>query len=205
MGWPGSKELDSTNFQTLKAWDEALTLFRTLDTQLGRVEYPRAYMWLREIIDTRQFQPRISHVAPVSILGYEDAIGLHFDAVWVLGASSTVLPARVEPSPFLPLELQVAAGIPGASSEGALAQAEKVVAALLSTSADVTVSCPSHNDKGASVSCSELFGSWPAAAPSVHTHGLFVDQLLGILDRSQVVPETVAPYPLMSSPGSKAG
>ncbi|MDE5220144.1 hypothetical protein PYX07_18210 [Pseudomonas aeruginosa] len=85
MGWPGSKELDSTNFQTLKAWDEALTLFRTLDTQLGRVEYPRAYMWLREIIDTRQFQPRISHVAPVSILGYEDAIGLHFDAVWVLG------------------------------------------------------------------------------------------------------------------------
>lgn len=99
MGWPGSKELDSTNFQTLKAWDEALTLFRTLDTQLGRVEYPRAYMWLREIIDTRQFQPRISHVAPVSILGYEDAIGLHFDAVWVLGASSTVLPARVEPSP----------------------------------------------------------------------------------------------------------
>lgn len=72
MGWPGSKELDSANYQTLKAWDEALTLFRTLDTQLGRVEYPRAYMWLREIIDTRQFQPRISHVAPVSILGYED-------------------------------------------------------------------------------------------------------------------------------------
>ncbi|MBM7166343.1 PD-(D/E)XK nuclease family protein [Pseudomonas aeruginosa] len=193
MGWPGGKELDSANFQTMKAWDEALTLFRTLDTQLGRVEYPRAYMWLREIIDTRQFQPRISHVAPVSILGYEDAIGLHFDAVWVLGASSTVLPARVEPSPFLPLELQVAAGIPGASSEGALARAEKVVAALLSTSADVTVSCPGHNDKGASVSCSELFGSWPAAAPSVHSHGLFVDQLLGILDRSQVVPETVAP------------
>lgn len=71
--------------------------------------------------------------------------------------------------------------------------------------ADVTVSCPGLATKAPPVSCSELFGSWPAAAPSVHSHGLFVDQLLGILDRSQVVPETVAPYPRMSSPGSKAG
>lgn len=65
---------------------------------------------------------------PGLILGYEDAIG--FDAVWVLGASGTVVPPEWN-FPFLPLELQVAAGIPGASSEGALARAEKVVAGLL--------------------------------------------------------------------------
>ncbi|HHH9441271.1 TPA: PD-(D/E)XK nuclease family protein [Pseudomonas aeruginosa] len=193
MGWPGSKELDSANFQTLKAWDEALALFRTLDTQLGRVEYARGYMWLREIVDTRQFQPRISHVAPVSILGYEDAIGLQFDAVWIIGASSTVLPARVDPSPFLPVDLQIAAGIPEASSEGTLEHASKVVAALLSVSPDVTVSCPAHNDKGAAVSPSELMGAWPAATPTVQSQGVFVDQLLGYLDRSQVVPECVGP------------
>lgn len=192
MGWPGSKEMDSANYQTLKAWDEALALFRTLDAQLGRVEYARGFMWLREVLDTLQFQPRISHVAPVSILGYEDAIGLNFDAVWVIGASTTVLPARVEPSPFIPLELQIEAGVPDASSEGALARAEKVVAALLSTSSEVTVSCPAHNDKGAAVSCSELFGAWPAAAPLVQSHGMFVDHLLGALDRSQVVEESVS-------------
>ncbi|MBF3053081.1 hypothetical protein HKW90_01495 [Pseudomonas aeruginosa] len=193
MGWPGTKELDSANFQTLKAWDEALALFRTLDTQLGRVEYTRAFMWLREVVDTRQFQPRISHVAPVSILGYEDAIGLQFDSVWIIGASSTVLPARIDPSPFLPLDLQISSGIPAASSEGALEYASKVVAALLSISPDVTVSCPAHNDKGAAVSPSELFGAWPSATPSVQSHGVFVDQLLGHLDRSLVVPETVGP------------
>src|SRR5690606_6924141 len=137
-------ELDSANFQTLKAWDEALTLFRTLDAQLGEVPYARAFMWLRELIDTRQFQPRISHIAPVSILGYEDAIGLHFDAVWILGAANSVLPARMEPSPFIPTDLQVSARILEASSEGSLEHGKAVVGSLLSVSERVTVSCACH-------------------------------------------------------------
>ncbi|MDF9779223.1 PD-(D/E)XK nuclease family protein [Pseudomonas baetica] len=191
MGWPGQRELDSAAFQTLKAWEEALALFRTLDGQLGTVAYARAFMWLREIVDTRQFQPRIAHVAPVSILGYEDAIGLSFDAVWVLGAANTVLPERAEPSPFIPTELQIAAGIAEASSEATLIRAQKVVAALLSTSESVTVSCASHNEKGAPLGASELFGSWPATSPKIESKGLFIDQMLGTLNRTVFDPETV--------------
>lgn len=193
MGWPGQSELDSANFQTLNAWAEALALFRTLDAQLGTVQYERAFMWLREIVDTRQFQPRISHVAPISILSYEDAIGLNFDAVWVLGASNTVLPGRAEPSPFIPTELQIDAGIHDASSEGMLSYAQSVVGALLSTSADVTVSCPSHNEKGAAIGPSELFGSWSAVAPTLETKGVFLDDLMGQLDREMYDTETVPP------------
>lgn len=184
MGWPGQSELDSANFQTLNAWAEALGMFRTLDAQLGTVQYERAFMWLREVVDTRQFQPRISHLAPVSILGYEDAIGLNFDALWVVGASNNVLPGRAEPSPFIPTDLQIDAGIPDASSEGMLAYAQSVVGALLSSSADVSVSCPSHNDKGASIGASELFGSWPSTAPTLETKGDFLDDLMGQLDRN---------------------
>lgn len=196
MGWPGQRDLDSAAFQTLKAWDEALTMFRTLDGQLGSVQYARAFMWLREVVDTRQFQPRISHVAPVSILGYEDAIGLSFDAVWIIGATNTVLPGRAEPSPFIPTELQIAAGISEASSEASLLRAEKVVASLLSISDSVTVSCASHNDKGAPIGASELFGSWPAMTPKIESKGLFIDELLGTLNRSvfdvEVVPAVSA-------------
>lgn len=184
IGWPGQSELDSANFQTLNAWAEALAMFRTLDAQLGTVQYERAFMWLREVVDTRQFQPRISHLAPVSILGYEDAIGLNFDALWVVGASNNVLPGRAEPSPFIPTDLQIDAGVPDASSEGMLAYAQSVVGALLSSSADVTVSCPSHNEKGASIGASELFGSWPATAPTIETKGDFLDDLMGQLDRN---------------------
>lgn len=193
MGWPGHRELDSAAFQTLKAWDEALTLFRTLDGQLGTVPYARAFMWLREVVDTRQFQPRIAHVAPVSILSYEDAVGLSFDAVWIIGAANTVLPERAAPSPFIPTELQVDAGIAEASGEAALQRAQKLVGALLSISETVTVSCASHNEKGAPVGASELFGSWPDMTQRIESKGVFIDELLGKLDRSvfdvEVVPE----------------
>lgn len=191
MGWPGQREMDSASFQTMKAWDEALNLFRTLDAQLGTVPYQRAFMWLREIVDTRQFQPRISHVAPVSILGYEDAIGLHFDAVWIVGAANSVLPARMEPSPFMPADLQVSAGIREASSDGTLEHAQAVVTALLSISAEITVSCASHNEKGAASGASELFGRWPATADRIASKGDFLDQLLGGLDRAVFAEETV--------------
>nr|WP_193069066.1 PD-(D/E)XK nuclease family protein [Pseudomonas fluorescens] len=191
MGWPGQSELDSANFQTLNAWAEALAMFRTLDAQLGTVQYERAFMWLREVVDTRQFQPRISHLAPVSILGYEDAIGLNFDALWIVGASNNVLPGRAEPSPFIPTDLQIDAGISDASSEGMLAYAQSVVSALLSSSADVTVSCPSHNEKGAAIGASELFGAWPATAPTLETKGDFLDDLMGKLDRNNYEQEEV--------------
>ncbi|MBA1306708.1 PD-(D/E)XK nuclease family protein [Stutzerimonas stutzeri] len=193
MGWPGEHELDSANFQTMKAWDEALALFRTLDAQLGAVPYARAFMWLREIVDTRQFQPRISHIAPVSILGYEDAIGLHFDAVWILGAANSVLPARMEPSPFIPADLQVSAGILEASSEGSLEHAKAVVASLLSISDQVTVSCACHNEKGAPMGASELFGAWPEMADRLVSKGDFLDQQFGRLDRAAFAVETVPP------------
>lgn len=193
MGWPGHRELDSATFQTLKAWDEALALFRTLDAQLGTVPYERGYSWLREIIDTRQFQPRISHVAPVSILGYEDAIGLNFDCAWIIGAANTVLPERVDPSPFIPTELQSDAGIVEASGDASLEHAQNVVAALLSISENITVSCPSHNEKGSAVGPSELFGCWPAVGEKITSKGDFIDQMMGQLDRTKFEIETVPP------------
>lgn len=205
IGWPGQSELDSANFQTLNAWAEALALFRTLDAQLGTVQYERAFMWLREIVDTRQFQPRISHLAPVSILGYEDAIGLSFDALWIIGASNTVLPGRAEPSPFIPTDLQINAGIAEASSEGMLTYAQSVVGALLSTSEDVTVSCPSHNEKGASIGASELFGSWPVVAPTLETKGDFLDDLMGKLDRTVFHIETIPPVTPLELTDLKGG
>jgi probable DNA repair protein len=193
MGWPETRELSSANFQTLNAWAEALALFRTLDYQLGPCDYERAYSWLREVVETRQFQPRISHVAPVSILGYEEAIGLTFDNVWVLGASSSVLPLPAEPNPFLPLDLQVAAGIPEASSELSLVKAQKLVGALLGTSQEVIVSCPSHDAKGSALSASELFGSWPSLDSVTGDRGAFVNAQINKLDRSQYAEETVPP------------
>lgn len=193
IGWPGRSDLDSASFQALKSWDEALTTFRTLDQQLGRVGYQAGYMWFREIVDTRQFQPRINHVAPVSILGYEDAIGLSFDEVWVVGATNMVLPLPAEPSPFLPLEMQVNAGIPSASSDLALAHATKVLEGLHALSNKITISCPSHSEKGSAIGASELIGAWPVCIEESTDRGQFIESMAGHLNREVYTQELVPP------------
>lgn len=191
MGWPEAEALSSANFQTLEAWEEALKVFRSLDYQLGPCAYERAFMWLREIIDTRQFQPRLSHVAPVAIMTYSDAVGLSFDHVWMLGASNKTLPLPADPNPFLPIELLADAGVPEATGEGQLAKAQRVVQALMGTSTDITVSCFEHDDRGSNVGASELFGPWPVATRCNAVWSGFSGNEVGSLNREDYEQETV--------------
>lgn len=191
MGWPEAETLSSANYQTLEAWEEALKVFRSLDYQLGHCTYQRAYMWMREIVDTLQFQPRLSHVAPVAIMTYADAVGLSFDHVWMLGATSKVLPLPADPNPFLPLELLTAAGVPEATGEGQLEKAQRVVQALMTTSNDITVSCFEHDDRGSNVGPSVLFGEWPAPQRSNVAWGGFVGNEVGSLNRDDYQEEAI--------------
>lgn len=191
MGWPCAETLSSANYQTLDAWEEALKVFRSLDYQLGPCSYERAFMWAREIVDTKLFQPRLSHVAPVAIMSYQDAVGLHFDHVWVIGASNKVLPMAADPNPFLPIELLADAGVPEATGEGQLAKAQRLVEALLATSDNIVVSSHEHDDRGSSQGASELFGVWPAAERSKSEWLGFKGNMVGTLNRDLYYPETI--------------
>lgn len=191
MGWPEAETLSSANYQTLDAWEEALKVFRSLDYQLGPCPYERAYMWLREIVDTRQFQPRLSHVAPVAIMTYADAVGLNFDHVWMLGATNKTLPLPADPNPFLPVDLLADAGVPEATSEGQLAKAQRVIQALMTISSDITVSSFEHDDRGSSIGASELFGSWPSATRCLAVLSGFKGNEVGQLDRKVFTEEIV--------------
>lgn len=196
MGWPGLRELDSANFQTLKAWDKALVMFRTLDAQMGVINYKRAHAWLREIVDTTQFQPRIAHQAPVAIMSYEEAIGLRWEKVWVIGASSMAIPLPVAPSPFIPTSLQEQAGCPESTPELSLERGKLVADALLRLAPEVVVSCPETGEKGVSIGQCELFGSWPPALDLESGRGSFIDRLVGFLDRKCFETEVVPPVSL---------
>lgn len=193
MGWPESETLSSANYQTLDAWEDALKVFRSLDYQLGPCQYERAFMWLREIVDVKQFQPRLSHVAPVAIMTYADAVGLAFDHVWMLGATNKNLPLPADPNPFLPVDLLADAGVPEATSEGQLVKAQRVVQALMTTSSDITVSSFEHDDRGSSIGPSELFGAWPAPARCSVVWAGFKGNEVGQLDRSAFVEESIPP------------
>lgn len=191
MGWPEAETLSSANYQTLEAWEKALKVFRSLDYQLGPCVYERAYMWLREIVDCQQFQPRLSHVAPVAIMTYADAVGLTFDHVWMMGATNKVLPLPADPNPFLPVDLLAEAGVPEATSEGQLLKAQRVVQALMATSVDITVSSFEHDDRGSNVGASELFGAWPSVQRCATVWTGFKGNTVGELNRDIYEDETI--------------
>lgn len=161
LGWPG-RGLGSAAYQAVKAFEECLAVLAAMDRQLGDISAPRAFAWLREILSTREHQPRLPYAQPIQILQWTDAVGLAFDRAIVLGCDSSALPAPASRSPFIPLELQRTHAVSGSTTELALEEAMRLVAALWLTAAEVVWSCPLRQNDGVHLVPSPLIKGWPS-------------------------------------------
>ncbi len=111
LGWPGKRPLNHTETLQLKAWSRALKLFKQTSHWHGAVSIDSALSHLQQIVRALSVNSG-SDVAPVQVLNPTEADGLHFTHTWVMGLSEQHWPAAAHPSPFIPLSLQKAAGIP---------------------------------------------------------------------------------------------
>ncbi len=145
LGFPGERSLDSTEFQTLAKWHEVVADFAALDRVLPRTGYTDAVSRLRRMAADTLFQPETPDV-PIQILGTLEAAGLEFDHMWVMGLSDEAWPPGPRPNPFLPAELQRAAGIPLGSAAGSLELARRLTGGWLSCSGEVVLSHPRRED-----------------------------------------------------------
>lgn len=161
LGWPG-RGLASAAYQAVKVFEECLAVLASMDRQLGDISPVRAFAWLREIVSTREHQPRLPYTQPIQILEWKDAAGLVFDRVIVLGCDSTALPAPAARNPFIPLELQRSHGVAGATTELALEEARRLVDALAATGTQVVWSCPLRQDDGVDLVPTPLVEGWPS-------------------------------------------
>lgn len=127
------------------AFQEALDVFRSLDAQLGTISFEPAYRWLDEVCHTRWFSGEHDASAPLQVLSPSEAVGLAFDRVWIMGLDSKNLPEIVEPNPFLPVHVQVRAGVPTANPELNAAHAELLTAELMKLSVALIVSYSENN------------------------------------------------------------
>lgn len=170
MGWPTAAELTSVDYQVVQAWEESLAVFSSMDRLLGSMKRSRAFMWLREIVATKQFQPRRDWVTPIQIMTYRDALGLDFDYVFAMGLDSTSLPQAATPNPFVPRHLQEQARIEASNPEVALEYARAMMAYLRASSRELTASYASMGDDALPRSpCAlvpELFGAEAQTAPA---------------------------------------
>jgi len=117
LGWPGSRGLRSDELQAMARWHALLDEYSALGTWLPRASAAEAIGTLGDLAAERNFDPA-SVEAPVTLTDSHDDPLVRYDGIWVAGLDAAQWPAAPRPDVFIPLRLQVAAGIPTASAAG---------------------------------------------------------------------------------------
>jgi ATP-dependent helicase/nuclease subunit B len=117
LGWPGTRPLRSDELQTVARVQTLLDEYAALGAWLGRTDAASAVGTLSDLARERSFDPA-SVAAPVTLSDSHDDPVVHYDGIWVAGLDSSQWPPPPRPDAFIPLRLQVAAGVPAASAAG---------------------------------------------------------------------------------------
>ena len=173
IGWPGNATLSSAQWQARDAWSGAVAKFAATGAVRGSVTPTAAFEALRSLLDDTLFQPE-APPAGVQILGSLEAVGLSFDAAWLVGFDAQRWPPAVTPNPFLPLTWQHGRAVPRAHPDAALADARALTHALARIAGDVVVSHAAMIDDAPAV-ISPLFADWPEVELPALPSARFVD------------------------------
>lgn len=116
-GWPGTRTLNSVEWQAQQRFTDHLHTIATSDDFLGTCRYSEILQALTNELQDSSFQPEANANAPIQVLGMLEISGLYFDAIWVLNARDDLLPAAPRPNPFIALATQREQHLPRASCE----------------------------------------------------------------------------------------
>ena len=164
-GWPGSRSLDSGEYQAREAWERLLAEFASLGAVAPRLGPARALAALRALAAETLFQPE-GGSAPIQILGVLEGTGLAFDALWVAGLTADRWPAALKPNPLLPLAWQRQRNVPRATARREREYAEDLTARFARAAPEVVFSSAANHDDHA-LSPSALILPYPErAAPA---------------------------------------
>jgi hypothetical protein len=138
-GWPGDVPADSIEFQGIRAWDNLLQKFESLDPMLPLLDVEAAITRLRELAAASDFQPE-DPGAPVQITGALEAAGAGFDHLWIANLDDESWPQAAHPHPFLPPSLQTEYSLPHCSPEREYEFAARTTQRLLQSAPDIVLS-----------------------------------------------------------------
>lgn len=159
IGFPGEQILSSDEYQVYMRFSQALVEFSSLSdgvSYLSKSEAIHLFEWqLKQII----FQPK-AHDSKIQFIGFLESLGLQFDALWVMGLSEFQLPQKLNPSAFIPIDLQRENHMPHACEERELSLAKKHIRRL-SHSADEIIFSHHFECDGVTVQASPLIVDYP--------------------------------------------
>ncbi len=144
-GWPGSRPLDSDEYQARVAWERLLLEFASLATVAPRLSPGRAVATLHALATERPFQPE-GGPAPIQILGVLEGTGIAFDALWVAGLASDRWPSAPSPNPLLPLAWQRQRNVAHATADRECEYAAGLTAGFARAAPEVVFSSAANED-----------------------------------------------------------
>ena len=115
LGWHGARPLRSDEQQTVNRWHALLDEYSALGPWLSQATLGDAVATLSDLASERNFDAA-SVEAPVTLTDSHDEPCVHYDGIWVAGLDAAQWPPPPRPDVFIPLPLQVAAGVPWASA-----------------------------------------------------------------------------------------
>jgi len=127
-GWHGSRALRTDEHQTVARWLSLLDEYAAMGNWLPRCHAADAVAALAELAGERSFDPA-SVAAPVTLTETHDDPIVRYDGIWVAGLDAEQWPPPPRPDVFIPLRLQVGAGIPSASAAGQSSRARTTLEA----------------------------------------------------------------------------
>ena len=124
MGWHGTRPLRSDEHQTVARLHSLLDEYSALGAWLPGANAADAVATFSDLARERSFDPA-SVSAPITLTdSHEDPV-VSYDGIWVAGLDAAQWPPPPRPDVFIPLPIQVAAGIPAASAAGQTAAARR--------------------------------------------------------------------------------
>lgn len=162
LQWPGGRVLSSDEEQTRARFKELLDDFGQLAGVAGQITRDEAVGALGEMAARTAFHPATGDaVVTVSSQLADPIVG--YDGVWVAGLHADAWPQPVRCDPFLPLDQQIAAGIPAATSTGRAEEAKALMAAWNACARELVLSAPLRSED-VQLAASPLLAPYVAAS-----------------------------------------
>jgi probable DNA repair protein len=166
-GWPGPAPLTSDELQVRRRFDELLGEYAAAGDSLARLSGAEALQLLEALARDSAFEPASDDV-PVTLSARLDDPVVRYDGIWVGGCDAAHWPGPPAPDAFIPLGVQLAAGVPEASAEGQLELAQRALAAWRAATPELILSYAA-SDEDVGQAPSGLLRGLAAWQPSTRT------------------------------------
>ncbi|MCD8542810.1 MAG: hypothetical protein LRY69_05320 [Gammaproteobacteria bacterium] len=139
LGWPGERNLNSTEYQVVKRFMTLLIEMEDFSTIQYSWSWSEFVNLLKTLCQRTMFQAEKEKTS-IQLLGLLEASGMSFDYLWLMGLDDKTLPSTPSPNPFLPYYFQKKYQFPQASAEREYIFSQELLKQLMASSQHVVLS-----------------------------------------------------------------